>query len=262
MDIKFGVCTDLDKMSQLSEAGFDYIEPAAYIFAQATEEEFKAIRKKVAACSDISCEACNFFYPLDFHVTGEGINTRKIYAYIDKTIERADILGVRNITIGSGPARKVPDGFPKEDAFRQFGDQIHYAGELAARHGITITIEPIRPASTNLIINLAEGTSLAKYVNLSNVKTMADINQMVGSGDTIDMVYQYGDYIKHLHTIDTKNHCYPVNPEDTEQIALIKAYLTVNPGGRITVEGAPFTTMENAHQCLKTLKNYVAKTCN
>jgi sugar phosphate isomerase/epimerase len=261
MDVRFGICTDLDKISSLSEAGFDYIELTTYIFTLAPEDEFAAMRKTIAR-SGVSCEACNLFYPLDFHVTGKDINIRKIYDYIDEAVERAAVLGVRNITIGSGPARRVPEGFPKKEAFLQFGDQIHHAGELAAKYDMTVTVEPIRPVSTNLIINLAEGTALVKHVNLPNVKTMADINQMTGAGDTIDMIYQYGNYVKHLHTIDTKNHCYPINPEDAEQIALIKAYLTVNPGGRITVEGVPFTTVENAQQCLAALKNYVEKAYN
>jgi sugar phosphate isomerase/epimerase len=96
---------------------------------------------------------------------------------------------------------------------------------------------------------------------------MADINQMNGAGDTIDMIYEYREYIGHLHTYDGKIHCYPFDPEDPEQIALIKAYLTANPGGRISVEGGmpaagehhPFTSVENARRCLKALKSYVAK---
>jgi len=258
MNTKFGICTQIDKMPQLAEAGFDYAELPISVFAQAEEAEFASMRKQ-AERSGVTCEACNFFYPADFRVTGSNIDLPKINGYIEKAIDRAVRLGVQNITIGSGPARNVPEGFPKEDAFRQFGDQIRHAGELAAKQKITITIEPIHPGSTNLINNLAEAVALADYVNLPNVKTMADINQMAGAGDTIDLIYKYGKYIKHMHTIDMKNRAYPVDPEDAEQIALVKAYLTVNPGGRITVEGGSFTSVENARQCLGALKNYVKR---
>ena len=258
MAVKFGLCTGIDKVNPVAEAGFDYVEPPTYGFTLAGNSDFTVMRKSIVD-SGISCEACNFFYPPDFHVTGNNPDIKKIHSYIDKAMERAVALGVRNITIGSGPARNVPEGFPKEDAFRQFGDQIRYTGELAGKAGITITIEPIRPGSTNLINNLAEGAALADYVNLPNVKTMADISQMKGAGDTVDMIYSYVNYIGHLHTIDTKNNCYPLDPDDAEQIALIKAYLSVNPGGRISVEGVPFTTVENARQCLGALKNYAER---
>ena len=254
--VRFGVCTGSEKISQLAEAGFDYIELPAHGFTLTDEKEFSSLCKEISQ-SGIVCEASNFFYPLDYRVTGSDIDTKKIYGYIVKAVERAVTLGVKNITIGSGPQRKVPEGFPMEDAFRQFGDQIKYAGELAAKHDVMITVEPIRPESTNLVTNLAEAAKLVEYVNLPNVKTMADLNQMSGAGDTIDMVYEYGAYIKHLHTIDVKNRCFPVDPDDKEQIALVKAYLSVNPGGRITIEGAPFTTVENARLCLAALKNYV-----
>ena len=258
MTTSFGVCTEIDKLPQLAEAGFDYIELASYVFSLAEEAEFAFMRKELEL-SGIGCEACNFFYPPDFRVTGGNIDKEKIYAYIDKTVERAALLGVQNITIGSGPARNVPEGYSKEDAAWQFGDQIHYAGELAAERGITITIEPIGPISTNLINTLAEGAALADYVNLPNVKSMADINQMKGAGDTIDMIYRYADYIGHLHILDVNKRCYPVDPDDAELIALVKAYHSANPGGRISVEGAPFTNLENAQQCLGALKNYVLK---
>jgi len=258
MSVKFGICTEKENLFSLAKAGFDYIELPTHSFTLAEESEFSSLSREIAG-SGISCEASNFFYPLDFRVTGKNIDIVKIESYIEKAIERAALLGVQNITIGSGPQRKIPEGFPKEEAFRQFGDQIRYAGERAAPHGIIITIEPIRPESTNFINNLAEAITLADYIDLPNVKTMADLNQMTGAEDTIDMIYQYGGYIRHLHTINVKNRSYPIDPDDPVQLALVKAYLSVNPGGRITVEGAPFSSVENARQCLEALKSYVAK---
>ena len=258
MKVLFGICAGFDNLPQLAEAGFDYVELTTYDLVKASKESFFEMRK-IASRSSVLCEASNLFYPTDFRVTGDNIDEDKIYNYIEKAVARAGMLNIRNITIGSGPARTVPEGFSRETAFFQFGDQIKYAGQLAGKQGISITIEPIQPSNTNLIINLAEGVALAEYVNLPNVKTMADINQMTGAGDTIDMIYRYGAFIGHLHILDMKNRKFPVDPEDAESTALVKAYLSVNPGGRITVEGAPFTTVENARLCLKALKNYIER---
>ena len=256
--VRYGICTDFENIEGVAKAGFDYIEPKAYDIAQASEEEFAAMCGIVKK-SGITCEAVNFFYPLHFRVVGENINKEEIYEYIENVVERANILGVKNITVGSGGPRKVPEGFSKVRAELQFGAQIRYLGELAGKYGITIVIEPLRPASCNIVNNIAQGAALARLVNLPNVKTMADINQMAGADDYVGQVYEYAAYIGHLHTIDVETSAYPTDDEDIVQTELIRAYLTANPGGRISVEGAPFTTIETAQKCLAALKSIVEK---
>jgi len=81
---------------------------------------------------------------------------------------------------------------------------------------------------------------------------------MLGAGDKIEMIYDYPGRIGHLHTVDVERTCYPTDQNDPLQRALVKAYLSVNPNGRITIEGAPFTTVETAKECLAALKAYVA----
>jgi len=255
---RFGICTDFENISGVAQAGFDFIEPKMYDIALASDGEFAAMQVAVLR-SGIACEAVNFFYPPNFRVVGNDIALVEIHNYIKLALGRAVLLGVRNITVGSGPARRVPDGFSRDEAFCQFGDQVRYAGQIAAEHNITVTIEPIRPASTNLVNTIAEGAALAEYVNLPNVKTMVDLNQMLGAGDTVEMIYNYPDCIGHLHTVDVENTSYPTDPGDPLQRAFVKAYLSVNPSGRITIEGAPFTTVETAKECLNALKAYVAQ---
>ena len=251
---RFGICTDLENIGGVAAAGYDYIEPKTYDITAAKEEEFEQMRRVVES-SGIACEAVNFFYPLHFRVVGEDINEKEIYEYIELAVKRTHLLGVKNITVGSGGPRRVPDGFSKIRAEMQFGAQIRYLGDLAQKHGMTITIEPLRYASCNMINTIAQGAALSKVVGLSNVKTMADINQMTGADDFIGQIYEHGSYIGHMHTIDVENSRYPVNAEDIVQKELIRAYLAVNPGGRISVEGAPFTTVEIAKKSLATLKS-------
>ena len=253
---RFGICTDFENIGGVAAAGFDYIEPKTYDIATASEDEFNGMRR-VVENSGIACEAVNFFYPLHFKVVGENINEKEIYEYIELAVKRTNLLGVKNITVGSAGPRRVPEGFSKVRAEIQFGMQVKYLGELAAKHGMTVAIEPIRFASTNLINNIAQGAALAKVVGLPNVKTMADLNQMMGADDSVGQIYEHGSYIGHMHIIDVENSCYPVNPGDILQREAVRAYLAVNPGGRISVEGAPFTTVETAQKCLATLKGWV-----
>ena len=50
---------------------------------------------------------------------------------------------------GSGGARRVPEGFPKEDAFEQFVEFGKRIAPEARAHGLTIAIEPLCRDETN-----------------------------------------------------------------------------------------------------------------
>lgn len=257
--MRFGICTDLLHLQEVAAAGFDYIEPKVYDLALCSEAEFAAIQRELAG-SPIPCEAANFFYPTDFRVVGEGIDLPRIYDYIDRAVERLGALGVRMVTVGSSGPRRIPEGFPREQAARQFADQLRRIGQGAARFpGMTVAIEPIRPASTNFINTIAEGVALCQAVGLPNVRVMADYNQMRGAGDPIASITQYGSWLCHLHTIDVEHsNVYPYDPADAGQRALFAAYRAVCPTGRASIEGAPFTDLATARRALQALQAYAA----
>jgi hypothetical protein len=43
-------------------------------------------------------------------------------AYVAKAFDRVARLGVRIVVFGSGGARRVPEGYPRDDAVRQMVD--------------------------------------------------------------------------------------------------------------------------------------------
>ncbi|MBP5224952.1 MAG: ribose 5-phosphate isomerase B [Lachnospiraceae bacterium] len=81
---------------------------------------------------------------------------------------------------------------------------------------------------------------------------------MYFADDPISAITEYGDDLSHLHTIDVLHgNCYPTDPENPHQKELIKAYAEAVPNGRISIEGAPFTTVETAVQARKALEAYI-----
>ncbi|MBQ9910312.1 MAG: ribose 5-phosphate isomerase B [Lachnospiraceae bacterium] len=81
---------------------------------------------------------------------------------------------------------------------------------------------------------------------------------MYFANDPIESITEYGRELSHLHTIDVLNgNRYPTDPENPHQKALIRAYAEAVPNGRISIEGAPFTTVDNAVQARKALEAYI-----
>lgn len=249
--IRLGICTDMESAEGVKEAGFDYIELKTYDVALAQPEVFDRIRERLRQIG-LPCEALNFFYPPSMKVVGPDINEEAIDDYIQTALRRAGLLGVRIITVGSSKSRMVPAGFSVETAREQFAGQLRRMGELAEASGITIAIEPIRPSSTNFINTIAQAAEVCRMAGRPSVKVMADYYQMYGAGDPVSEIHRYGGLICHLHTIDIKHKAYPSDPEDVGQRALFQAY----QGERASIEGADFTTVENAALARKALLSY------
>lgn len=249
--IRFGICTDMEYADGVKAAGYDYIELKTYEIALAEEAVFEEWRIRLEALR-LPCEAVNFFYPPSLKVVGPDIDRGSIFHYIDQALERAGRLGVRMITVGSSKSRMIPDGFSRERAMEQFGEQLYYAGGPAARRGITVAIEPIRPSSTNFINTISQAAVLCRMTGHPSVKIMADYYQMYGAGDDVGEVVRYQELIRHLHTIEIERKRYPQNPGDNGQKALFAAY----HGDRVSIEGADFTTEQAARSALQALRSY------
>ena len=256
--MRFGICTDLEHIREVAEAGFDYIEPKGSDIARMAEEDFQKLLSEKDRLP-IPIESVNFFYPGDMKVVGPEADMEKVFGYIETAIRRFGALDVKMVTVGGSGPRKIPEGFPREEAVKQFVSEMQYIGDLAAAYPtMTVAIEPIRPASTNFINSIAEGVGICRLVNRPNVRVMADCNQMYFANDPIGSITKYGNELSHLHTIDVLNgNTYPTDPENPHQNELIKAYAAAVPNGRISIEGAPFTTVETAVKAKRALDAYV-----
>lgn len=49
-------------------------------------------------------------------------------------------------------------------------------GDVAAKYGITVVVEPLQTKETNLINTVAEGIEIVKKVDRPNVKCLADFS--------------------------------------------------------------------------------------
>ena len=83
---------------------------------------------------------------------------------------------------------------------REVADITRYAGEEAAKRGITIAIEPVRHPDCNIINTFAEGVSMARETGLDSVKVLVDLYHLACEGENPDILRQYGaEYLRHVH---------------------------------------------------------------
>src|SRR5438105_11491973 len=116
--VKVGYCTPLKNLEAAKAAGFDYVELGATEIAALSDADFDAAAARIKALG-IPTPAANNFLPATLKVTGPQIDTEAQMAHVRKALSRLSKLGVEVLVFGSGGARRVPDGFAKEEAVKQ-----------------------------------------------------------------------------------------------------------------------------------------------
>lgn len=245
--MKIGCCTNMiatgpDKTGiefteALAALGFDYVElPLAELTALSTQA-FDSLAQRVEV-SGIRCETCNNFFPKTIRLTGDGVNTTEIDIYVEKALSRAKGLGVDYVVFGSGPAKNVPDGFPREVGYRQVVEMLQRIAPMAEQQGIGVVIEPLRSAECNLINSFAQGCALAKDVDRENVKVLVDYYHLTEEQEPVEHIATMGgDYLRHVHFARYDGRSYPVNAgEDRGYESFFNALAAAGYKGRISLE--------------------------
>lgn len=198
MSVRFGVCTKFDKIPTLIDAGYDYMEFGFANLVNMTDEEFEQAKAMVEKYN-FKAEAFNGFFPRDILITGPEVDFDLITAHCEKGMERAAALGGKVTVIGSGRSRSIPEGFDFTEGYNQFAKVLGIAGDIAAKYGILVVVEPLNTGETNLINTVAEGIEICKKVDKPNVKSLADFYHVYKNGETLDAIRNNNGMLGHLH---------------------------------------------------------------
>lgn len=196
--MKYGICTSAEVAARAKECGYDYIESALQVVAALSEEDFNIYLDTMNA-ADMKCLAMCGFFPGTLKLVGDEADFEKICSYINSSLARASKLGAKTVVFGSGAARTIPTGANEEKCKRQLIDAITYAGNVAAKYGITIVIEPLNANETNMATTVPEAVEFVKKVNLPNVKTMVDFHHFHMMNEDYSELFEAKEYLAHMH---------------------------------------------------------------
>jgi sugar phosphate isomerase/epimerase len=236
-DVQVGYCTSLKNLQAAKAAGFDYVELGTAEIAALSDADFEKALQEVQHAG-LPVPVTNLFLPATLKVTGPAVDAGQQLAYVRKAFDRVSRLGTQIVVFGSGGARRVPDGFPKDEAFRQlvdFGKRI--APEARAR-GITVAIEPLRREETNIVNSAAEGLDLVKAIDDPNVQLMIDFYHLASEREDPAIVSRAKDYIRHLHIANPNGRVVPVAWEEYDYAPFFAALRQIGYRRRISVEAS------------------------
>ena len=256
--VQIGVCVDADRFEAAQAAGFDYVEVNASKVAALTDDEFEQLAGRVAQLK-IPVAAANVFLPGAIKLTGPEVDPARQMAYITAALGRLKRLGVKVQVLGSGGARRVPDGFSREDAFNQLVDFCRRLAPVARENGITIAVEPLRKQETNIINTAREGLALVKAVDRPEIRLLVDYYHLAEEGENADIIAEAGPLLAHAHIANPKGRVFPLNADESPYAGFFSNLCKIGYQGRLSVEASTKDFASEAPQALAMLRH--ARAC-
>ena len=139
---------------------------------------------------------------------------------------------------GSASSRNVPEGFSRDQAWRQMASFLKLAGEIAQKRNIVIAIEPLRKQESNIVNTGAEAYRLLRQVDHPNVKMIIDYYHMQQEREDPRILETAREAIVHLHFANPTGRVWPKDPaEDPGYAPFFELVKKTGFRGGLSIEG-------------------------
>ncbi len=223
MRFRHGICNeifqgwDFQKACRyIREAGYEGIEIAHFTLAETPELITTEDRRRYQNIMEE--EGLQFIglhwlmvAPKGLHVTTPDARVRERgWDHIRHLIDLCADLGPEGVMVfGSPQQRGTVNGATREEATRNFVDGLRSVAPLAHSRGVTILVEALPVAQTDVVLTLEEAAGIVNEIGSPAIRTMFDSHNAVDEKQShAELVDRYFDLIRHVHVNETDGgHC-------------------------------------------------------
>jgi D-psicose/D-tagatose/L-ribulose 3-epimerase len=256
--VAIGYCTmDLEKAKA---AGFDYVELGTRNFTKMSDEDWAKFLERHKAAG-IPTPVANTFLPGEIKIVGPDAekDREKNLEYVHKAFDRAKQLGIKTLVFGSGGSRKVPDGFSKDDAWKQLVAFAKRIAPEAKKRGIVLAVEPLQKGETNTINTAAEGLKWVEEVNHPNFQLMVDFYHLSLEKEDAAILVKAAKHIKHFHIANPNGRVFPQSADEYDYSAFFAQMKKMGFRGGISVEAKTSSFDDQAPKAIAFLRGAIDK---
>jgi sugar phosphate isomerase/epimerase len=251
--VQVGYCTSVKNIAAAKAAGFDYVEVGTTEIAALSDADFEKTVQDARQVG-LPTPAANLFLPATLKVTGPAVDPEQQLMYVRKAFDRLSRLGTQIVVFGSGGARRVPDGFSKDEAFRQLVDFGKRIAPDARSHGITVAVEPLRREETNIINSAAEGLALVEAIDDPSFQLMIDFFHLAREGEDPAIALRAKDHLRHLHMANPNGRVFPLAWDEYDYGPFFATLRQAGYGRRISVEASTKDLATDAPRAIALLR--------
>ena len=245
--ILLGLCCGPDKAEKLKAIGYDFIEGGVggTLKPEMPDADFAPELAKLKSCA-LPIQSCNGFIPGKFRLTGPEAAHDPALEYAVKACQRADAAGIPFIVFGSGGARNVPKDFDVAKGKAQFIDFCQKLGERIKDCKVTIVLEPLNKAESNILNSVMEGIEYVDAIKRPRVQLLADFYHMMKESEGPDAIRKAGSRIHHCHIAELEGRKAP-GTKGEDLSGFFKALKDIGYTGGVSIEGGwPKENVEEA----------------
>ncbi len=179
---------------------------------------------------------CNVFFPGSIKIAGPDVDEQRVLGYADTVFARAKAANIPFIILGSGGARRIPDGYGEEKAIPGFIALCRKIAEVASKYGVMVALESLEATETNFIISLKSAAAVVRGVDHPSFKLNADIFHMLREGESPQSIVDAADLLVYCEIAEKENRTLPgVKGDDFKPY--LRALKKANYRGHIFIEG-------------------------
>lgn len=229
--IRLGCCIGDPALADVIRGAADYCELPVASLVMSDDVEAVGRRLEEAGCSAI---AANVFLPGELKIVGAEVDDARVDAYVAEAASRLERLGVRRLVFGSGRARAIPDGFERARALDQLEALVRRAAARMDQHGVTLVIEPLRAAESNVFNTVGEAAAFVRERGLAPARVLADLYHMREEGEGLDALPAAADLLAHTHVAGQERR--PPGPGDDDVGGFLRRLHAMGYDGACSIE--------------------------
>jgi sugar phosphate isomerase/epimerase len=252
--MRFGICTTIEKSPAARDTGWDYVEESVQGLLQGLESDERWTGRDRAKKSALPVLAANMLVPASLKITGPDVDRERLAAYMRAVLHRAEKLHIRTLVFGSGGARQVPDGFPRDTAAEQITEFVRTSADAAGEYGVTIVIEPLNRGECNIINSVAEAMKYVAAVGHPNLKCLVDSYHLWMEDEPLEDLRLAMPSIHHVHVADKVGRTAPGESGQSDYRPFFRVLKDGGYDGLISVEATAFDVAASGRKVLEFLR--------
>jgi D-psicose/D-tagatose/L-ribulose 3-epimerase len=205
--MEFGVCTGPENAEICSNAGADFLEAHVQNFLRPADPLW--VKPFEPQAAPLPIPAYNCLFPADLKITGPNADLLRIKAYAARAFKRAKEMNSSVLVFGSGGARNIPDGWPRERGEEQLIEAMRLLGPMARAVSLTIALEPLHSGESNLLNCIPVGMDYLRRARTAGLTILADFYHMALEEEPASVLDETARLLSHVHVAEPQGRIAP-----------------------------------------------------
>ena len=233
--MRFGCCVSTrEQIDVIAKAGFDFCELPAKAVQPFDDEAAALPAMREFGAAPLRAEAFNVLVPPQLPLIGPKRDPDALRAYLERAFSRMAQLGAAVVVLGSGGARRIPEGMPRQAALDELADSVALIADEADRAGLQIALEHLNRNECNVFNSLAESQAFLDEYALPSMRLLVDLFHLEVEHEPVADVVAAGPLLAHVHVAGGDRRA--PNVPGYDYAGFVSALREVGYAGRISAE--------------------------